>query len=335
MVERGVLTLLDPIDHYSLQKGFSTGEISCEEYTQQVYGLAGNILLARLRRSTPGLAAPNPDDKDFNPQEYLKYIAKAKETDETYLDHLRDDVRKKAPALASKIFDDWEALRPIVGGNRDALSRRWTKKSLDKRKALLLEAWPAMPPEHRPDFDVLRRRLKGPKYRDFAMLPYINLEDLSSPRYLLQLLNSRTEMPPEHFAWSDSARFKAAVRIQAAQDDPGLTEVILLTEKRTRGSYGSLQVLTNQAEIEDILGTEYSFQLCRGLAVLETQVKLYGFLLKMTELLLHDIDLSSLISGTHVFHTYHKMEQNHSQGNGFQLQRLTHRPFTNCRSRFP
>ena len=308
-VESEFLSFIRPLARQNLDRRLKTGEINSQEYTEQALKIAADTHIKRLQISTPDFAAPNVDDKDFNVHEYYKMFAKAVETDKTCQYNLRIDLQKKAPGLVSKIFDDWEALQAIVGAYSEVLSRRWSKKIVDKRKALLLEAWPAMPPAHRPDFDLLRRGLKGPKYRDMIMMPYINLEDLSTPRYLLQMLDSRTKMPPEHFAWSDSAPFQAAVRMQAVRDDPGFSEVMLLTEQKTRGSYGRLQSLENQAEIEDIIWTGYGFQLGRGLTVLEIQARLYGFLLCMAKLLLHDFDLSSLTADSNIPHTYRKTEQ--------------------------
>ena len=309
IVENEVLFLLEPLLHQNLENRLKRGVISRQEYLDQIYEIAGSHLIERLQISTPGFKGPNLDDKDFNSQEYYKTFAKAMTTDKIYQDDLRTKVQNKAPTLVSKIFDDWENLRDIVGAYLDVINRRWSKRIVDKRKALLLEAWPAMPPVHRPDFDVLRRRLKGPKYREIIMLPYVNLEDLSSPRHLIQLLQSRTKMPPEHFAWADSAPFQAAVEIQAVQDHHASSEIMFLTEKRTRASYGKLQNLTNQAEIEDVIWSGYGFQLVRGLTVLETQAKLYSFLLSVVRLLLHDLNFSNSRVGTNVPQTYRNAEQ--------------------------
>ena len=304
--ESRVLSVLEPLDRQLLEKRLNSGEISHQEFNSRVYVLAGNRLIQQLQICTPSLAVPNPNDKEFNLQEHRKTIAEAFVAFEAYGRNLLKKVQKDAPSLSEKIFGDWESLRAIVGAYPDVLSRRWTKRNVDKRKALLLAAWPAMPPMHRPDFDVLRHRLSGPEYRDPIMLPYINLEDLSSPKHLLQLLSSRTRMPPEHFAWTDSAPFEAAVKIQAVQPDIGSPEVMLLTGKKTRESYGALHVVANRAEIEDVIMSGSGFQLRRGLTVLETQVTLYGFLLDMAKRLLHDKDLS--LSRTQV-HTYHQIEQ--------------------------
>ena len=300
-----VLLVLEPFDRQLLEKRLNSGEISYQEFKDQVYEIAGNRLIKQLQICTPSLAAPNTNDKDFNLQEYCNTVAEACNAYKAHGCNLLEEVQKNAPSLVVKIFNDWESLRAIVGAYPDVLSRRWIKRTVDKRKALLLAAWPAMPPMHRPDFDVLRHRLRGPKYRDLFMMPYINQEDLSSPKHLLQLLSSRTRMPPEHFAWTDSAPFKAAVKIQAVQGEIASRNIILLTGKKTRESYGSLHV-ANEAEAEDIIMTGSGFHLRRGLTVLETQVTLYGFLLDMAKLLLHDIDLS--LSRTKI-HTYRQIEQ--------------------------
>ena len=161
---------------------------------------------------------------------------------------------------------------------------------------------------HRPDFDVIRRKLKGPLYRDAMMMPHINLDDLSSPKNLLNLIYSRCRLPPEHFAWSDFAPFQTAMSVEAVEPAFMFGQVMLLTGQESRDKYGALRVLKSHDEVMNIVWTGYAFPLGHGLLVLEVQEKLYRFLLKCVVLLLRDIDLSSTSVDRHAMVTSKSME---------------------------
>ncbi|KAL8938608.1 MAG: hypothetical protein Q9216_003801 [Gyalolechia sp. 2 TL-2023] len=197
--------------------------------------------------------------------------------------------------LVDQIFRDWQKVRAIFNAYSEALHKRWTKRNITKRKSLLLEAWPGMNPMHRPDFEVIRRGLRGPDHRDALMMPYINLEDLSSGKNLLNLIASRTKMCPEHFAWIDSIPFKTATTMNAVRPAAQLPKIMLLTGQKTRDTYGRLQEVEDEVDVEHTVWTGFGFQLGQGLVILEIQQKLYHFLLRCTERLLCDIDLSDLV----------------------------------------
>lgn len=210
--------------------------------------------------------------------------------------------------LVNDIFAYWEQLQFLAGSYSEVLDRRWGKKTVQKRKAILLEAWPGMNPRHRPDFDAIRRQLKGPAHRDAIMMPYINLEDLSWQKNLLSLIHTRTKRAPEHFAWVDSSPYETAATLDAVEPAPHFHKVMLLTGQTTRTTYGSLQdVSSKKDDVEDIVWTGFGFQLGKGLVILETQKQLYSFLLRCTEILLHDIDLSKSTTGTTTVHSQHNM----------------------------
>ena len=52
--------------------------------------------------------------------------------------------RQEAPQKAHRIFDNFGRLEKIIGAYADLLSSRWMKRTVAKRKKLLLEAWPGM-----------------------------------------------------------------------------------------------------------------------------------------------------------------------------------------------
>ncbi|KAL8693897.1 MAG: hypothetical protein Q9218_001362 [Villophora microphyllina] len=287
-----ILRFLDIADREPLLKRLRSGGITQQKLNEDLFRLALKPLIGRYQQHDPEFASPDLDDPNFNHLEYLRKIEDAVTVEQSVYHKVLPRVRRNAPVLVSGIFGDWERLKAIANAHLQSLTKRWTKRTVEKRKALLLEAWPGMNPMHRPDFDVIQRKLEGPSHIDALMMPYINLEDLSSPKHLISLIESRTAQPPEHFAWSVSRPYEAACTLKAVRPAASFNEVTLLTGQKTKASYGRLRPLKDNAEVIDIIGTRFGFQFDHGLTILETQNKLYRFLLRCTELLLHDIDLS-------------------------------------------
>ena len=124
--------------------------------------------------------------------------------------HLQE-VQTQVTAMVDSIFSDWEKLKSIMDVYCGVVQRRWSKKSANKREAILLESWPKMCPRHRPDFEAFRFQHRGPEYRDSWLMPYVNLEDLKSSDNLLLFLQSSISPGPDRFAWSDAAPIEMAV----------------------------------------------------------------------------------------------------------------------------
>ena len=251
------------------------------------------FIMEVLQQSIPGVPAPDLTRSNFSSEEYIERCLDLLQVDTSAHDGILQTVQKKSPALASQIFDAWEKLKKIMAVHSDTLQRRWLKRTVDKRKKLLLEAWPGMCPGHRPDFDALRRQLKGPKHRDAWLMPYINLEDLSSPKYLLCFLESRIKEGPEYFAWSDSAPYQMAKAMKALEVPNASRHTMLLSGQKTRATYGSLVAWNDDPSLVEDVYLGFGFTLGEGLHLLETQKRLYLFLLRCTELLLQDTDLST------------------------------------------
>ena len=290
------LPALEAIDREMLLKQLRTGKIGKLDFADSVTRLGLERMATNMRVIVPDLPSLSLDDENFDPSEfftrYYQGISAENSRYQTLLRRLHEDV----PILVQCIFDDLQELRIISGTYAEVLGRRWTKKHHENRKALLLEAWPNMNHAHRPDFDVIRRKLKGFKYRDALMMPYINIEDLSQGENLLNLIESRTKENPEYFAWFDSIHFVTATAMEAVEPILPLRLIMLLTGEKTRATYGSLIHLQHQDDVQDILWTGFGFQAGLGLIVLESQKKLYHFLLRCTRLLLHDLDLSTPLS---------------------------------------
>lgn len=141
-------------------------------------------------------------------KEYVDSVFKQISEDE--LRALRLETRR----TAKQIYENWEKLGSIVQRHESTIQRRWTKKSILKRRELLLGTWPNMARDHRPDFvlvsknnnlraelkkatgEMLRGRSWQPKkhegsQREALLMPYINLHDLTKTEPLLLMINGR------------------------------------------------------------------------------------------------------------------------------------------------
>ena len=205
-------------------------------------------------------------------------------------------MRRKAPLVVKSILDDWETLQSVRGAISETLTRRWMKKTIEKRKKILLKAWPGMNAVHRPEYDIIQRKLKGPAHRDALLMPFINLEDLCASKNLLNMIESRASVLPEHFAFSDSAGFPIAIELEAVKDIALNGIVMLLKGQKTRATYGALKTCKSQTDQEDHVYAGFGFKLDQGFIILENQKKVYSFLVRCVELLLHDIDLSASVA---------------------------------------
>ncbi|KAL8853006.1 MAG: hypothetical protein Q9221_002154 [Calogaya cf. arnoldii] len=286
------LMMLEPCDRERFLKRQLSGQFD----EGQLGDENGDCFLAtmtkRLQLHVPDLPSYDSDD----PLGYLNILSKFEDATSNK-DSEYNKILKRAENvrdLVDDIFDDWGKLRTTTRLHGEALARRWTKRTVPKRKKILLGAWPGINPLHRPDFEVIRHGLEGPSTRDALLLPYINSEDLSSEKNLLEFMNARAKVHPEYFAFSDSLRHKTAVTLKAIKPAAQYTKVMLLVGQQSRETYGKLRSISD-AEVENIIWTGYAFQLAHGIVILETQQRLYRFLLRCAELLLHDTDLSQVL----------------------------------------
>ena len=289
-----VLPALEANDRERLLKELRSGKMSELEFANGVVDLA----LEKMSKDMQLLDLPPfaLDDENFDQSEFLARYLEGTSAKNPKHQKMLQSLQRDVPELVQCIFDDLHELRIITGAYSEVLGRRWTKKHHEKRKTLLLDAWPNMNPTHRPDFDVIRRKLKGFKHRDAIMMPYINVEDLSQGKNLLNLIDTRTKETPEYFAWFDSMHFVTATTMEAVAPLLPLRLIMLLTGQKSQATYGSLMSLKYKHDVENLLWTGFGFQAGQGLVILENQQKLYRFLLRCTRLLLHDIDLSRPLS---------------------------------------
>ncbi|KAL8877575.1 MAG: hypothetical protein Q9198_004432 [Flavoplaca austrocitrina] len=286
--------MLEGSDLDKLLKRLQSGGINKAQFENEVCNFALTGLTKPTQLHVPGLSSPEPEDFAGHLTTMLKVITTVSSEDSQSKKILRR--AENAQTLVDDIYTNWGKLRAVIQTYGRVLAKRWTKRIVSKREKILLEAWPGMNPKHRPDFEVIWHGLKGRNHRDAMMLPYINLEDLSSAKNLLDLMVSRTTVHPEFFAFSDSLPFKTAVTVKAVEPAGLFGQVMLLTDQESRDTYGSLKNI-DIANVEDIIWTGFGFRLGKGLVVLEIQQKLYRFLWRCAELLLHDVDSVYTVTG--------------------------------------
>jgi hypothetical protein len=213
--------------------------------------------------------------------------------------------KKNASSYAKAIFSDWNKLQNILDRHEETIRTRWSKKSGKNRKQLFLDIWPKMPQEHRPEWKAMtaaaeKRGLTGPiqppesKYRDYFLLPQLNLEDLSGARSLLVLLNARGRNAPYVFAYSDyqNARLGVETRCINPQviEENGNYKMRLIGHSSAT-TYGDIYSV-REGSSEGAGDVQPS----NGLIILEAQSRILDFLVKCTMATLHDIAENELLS---------------------------------------
>ncbi|KAF8349259.1 hypothetical protein F5887DRAFT_1233694 [Amanita rubescens] len=210
-----------------------------------------------------------------------------------------EEVRKEAFPRSRSIFSDWTFLNHIIERYEATIRKRWSRKTREQRKTILLAAWPNMSPTHRPDFDAFARRKPGRQLmsRDSYMWPYINLEDLVKPKLLLIFLNARGRNPPGAFATADedSVRFGIVTKnlVPTFLND----YTMMFTGRNTPDVYGELIAWDDEPDAFSWLMARRGMQPGEGLQLLQIQERLYHFLVECCLAILHDIPRESLLQG--------------------------------------
>ncbi|KAF2739475.1 hypothetical protein EJ04DRAFT_398625, partial [Polyplosphaeria fusca] len=200
-----------------------------------------------------------------------------------------EEGRTLAEYWRSSLFDHWEMLGKILERHEDTIRKRWSKKSHQQRKAVLLEAWPGMPRQHRPDFYALRRdeeRLDGDEPtqdRDAYLWPYINQEDLSKGKVFLILLHARGHFSPSEFRFVDIEAPHAGHQI-GLLDGIGLPDHYMSFRECSRSHYGSIVKSRSFAD----WGLGLNVDPADGFEILEIQERIMRFLCVACKSILHD-----------------------------------------------
>ncbi|KAJ8059290.1 hypothetical protein OCU04_012254 [Sclerotinia nivalis] len=215
-----------------------------------------------------------------------------------------EEVREKARSSSQKILLDWNTLRKIVELHADTLEKRWIKKSRKKQKELLLKAWPNMSPTHRPDFEAYRQECTGKvlkgmsKFQEAYKWPYINQQDLSS-KSLIVFIKSRAQHPPSAFARADVNATHLGTVAHFIPEPAFLPFHTLFLDGDRVETYGRLVSWEENDAAADLMFTERQFSPGDGLKAFELQEKIYPFLIKCCELILHDFVMSgAFLDGT-------------------------------------
>ncbi|GKU22332.1 unnamed protein product [Fusarium langsethiae] len=164
-----------------------------------------------------------------------------------------------------------------------------------------------MPEQHRPDWKAYqlegqpRRSSKhGPKYKDWFMWPDINQEDLSQPKLMRLLLNSRGRNTPPIFA---AAGWEAVHvgQISEGLNPPYLHGLTMVTNGATTSEeYGDIVRLTDEdpaAECGIYLG--FQFWIGERLLILRAQVRITNFVIDLCCQILHKIPPDDLTSSAY------------------------------------
>ncbi|KAF4979917.1 hypothetical protein FZEAL_3972 [Fusarium zealandicum] len=212
-------------------------------------------------------------------------------------------VRREAKEKSHKIFASYELLSKIIERHEATIQKRWAKKTRQQRLQILLKAWPAMPASHRPDFEAFRKeskeqRERGTRYKDHFMWPYINQEDLSQPKLLPLLLNSRGRHPPPAFAAADNSAMHLGTVTRALVPIFLNEHTMVLHGTTTADKYGELVAWDSHPDAFEWLHTRKQFLPGEGIIILEAQARLMTFLVDCCRDILHEIPKDELVSNS-------------------------------------
>ncbi|KAL8944455.1 MAG: hypothetical protein Q9211_000597 [Gyalolechia sp. 1 TL-2023] len=202
----------------------------------------------------------------------------------------------QAKQYSRDIFTAQRALVHMLDRYEETLIKRWLKKTTSQRQKILLMAFPSIPPTHRPDFYAFRQGSRGldPRYRDYWLLPSLNLEDLSKPKNLLFFIRSRSRNPPGVFVNADANSVHVGHVAQALMPPYLSGYTMLLAGQNTQYTYGRMISWDEDAEAFDMMSSGIGLQPGEGLQVMEIQQRKMDFLQKCTELVLQDLPLRDL-----------------------------------------
>lgn len=223
-------------------------------------------------------------------------------------------IMKHASLLGERTYEDYQTLNHILIRHEATIRKRWLKKSRSQRRDILLQAWPDMPENHRPDYSEMHiksrndqnpNRLKlGLATGDKQTLPsraktwpFINLEDLTKPKPLLIYLNARGRNDPFKFAVTERC-FSPLAEISQCGHEPLLEHFHpYLSEEPSPTTSGKVNCCTKPSESH--FQSKNGRDKCprTSLQALCIQQKITEFLVTCTKLILHDLSQDMLHDG--------------------------------------
>ncbi|EMD58813.1 hypothetical protein COCSADRAFT_41383 [Bipolaris sorokiniana ND90Pr] len=198
------------------------------------------------------------------------------------------DVEKEARARAAKLFQHRDLLEKIVERHEETIRTRWGKKTRSQKRKVLLEAWPGMSSEHRPDVAAWKKHSTSDT-KEAYMWPYINLEDLTKTKTLLIMLHYRGRNQPHEFVRSDLEQ--AALGEASGATMRGFLDeyTMLFADRKTPKSYVKLISWDDDDDAFESMTNGIGMHPGHGLQALEIQERIWSFLVKCCQILLQDI----------------------------------------------
>ncbi|KAI4122665.1 MAG: hypothetical protein LQ338_005681 [Usnochroma carphineum] len=237
-----------------------------------------------------------PDDAYTDPQKLFQAISAGNPNLPTPVFLSFQEVKRTAKQYSSDIFTAQRVIASALDRYEEALIKRWLKKTTTQRQKILTTASPGIPPTHRPDFWAIRKESHAQtrqesRYRDYWLLPSLNLEDLSKPRNLLLLLRSRARNPPGVFVNADANSVHVGHVAQALMPPYLSGYTMLLNGQYTQDAYGRMISCDENHEAFDMMSRGTGLQPGEGLQVMEIQQRKMQFLQRCIELTLQDLPL--------------------------------------------
>ena len=211
----------------------------------------------------------------------------------------KNEVQRLAKQRATSIFAVREVLLSIYDRYGGTIHRRWTKKTSEQRRKVLLKAFPTMPASHRPDFEALRRestkqRRSDTHFYDSYLLPSINQEDLIKPNTLLLFLESRCQNYPDAFANADFNSIHFAMIARAIVPSFLNEYTMVLLGQTTPTTYGRLISWDDDESAFDMMSRGVGIQPGEGLLTLEIQQRKLQFIRACVQTILEDLPITDL-----------------------------------------
>ncbi|CAF9921572.1 hypothetical protein IMSHALPRED_005207 [Imshaugia aleurites] len=208
-------------------------------------------------------------------------------------------VKRKAEHYAKEIFSCQRTLTHILERHEATIIKRWSKRSAEQRRKVLLQVLPGIPSTHRPDFQAMRKERSGKaarqvQLRDSWLLPSLNIEDLTKPKILPLFLRSRACNPPGVFVNADfnAVHFGTVANAIKVPYLSGYT--MLLAGQNNEAVYGRLISWDEDPDAFDMMAKGTGMQPGEGLVVMEIQQRKMQFLLQCAQTILQDLPLQDI-----------------------------------------
>jgi hypothetical protein len=196
------------------------------------------------------------------------------------------EVRSATRRYAKQLFKDHETLSKILDRHETTIRKRWMKKSGSQRRMLLLDAWPDMPSQHRPDIHAWRQQSKD---NNPYMWPSINLEDLAKSKIMLILLHARGRHQPHNFIHTDLEQAALGKKTGAIRFAFLNEHTALFHDRTNPTTYGELVSWDDDEDAFEYLMNGVGMQPGHGLKALEIQQHIWSFLVTWCNVILKDV----------------------------------------------